>query len=141
MQTTSLTFQGRKKLSRALDMTPLIDVVFLLLLFFILTSAFVVNQGLELNLPEASSVAPLTSEPIQIGISKDNLVHIDGKQITPEYLKEYLTMTIQNPSESQALISSDIEVSVATLISVMDAVNLSGITNISIAAQPVKKNE
>jgi biopolymer transport protein ExbD len=136
MQATNLAFQGRKKLSRTLDMTPLIDVVFQLLLFFMLTSAIVVNQGLELNLPEAASTMSLPSKPLQIEISSEQTIHIDGKQTSLESLQDYLAMTIQNPAESQVVIRSDAEVPVSTLVSVMDTITSSGIHSISIAAKP-----
>lgn len=138
MQTSSINFNRRKKLSRTIDMTPLIDVVFQLLLFFMLTSAIVVNQGLELKLPESKSSISLPIKPIQIDISSESIIFIDGKESSINSIRDYLIMTVKNPSESQVVLRSDSGVSVATLVSVMDAVKTSGINSISIAANPIE---
>jgi biopolymer transport protein ExbD len=141
MQTSPLHFQGRRKLERTMDMTPLIDVVFQLLLFFMLTSALVVNQGMDLTLPEASQVKALPQEPLDIEISKSGILLISGKEIKEDMLEDYLRMTIADPEKAQAVIKSDSEVAVSSLVRVMDILKSSGIHTLSLAAQGMQNEK
>jgi biopolymer transport protein ExbD len=135
----SLNFQGRSKLQKAVDITPLIDVVFQLLLFFMLTSAIAVSQGMELNLPEAEKITSVSQEAIEVEIDKNGIIFVSGKETKQDAITDYLRMTLESPEKSQVVVRSDSDVPVSKLVEVMDKIRMVGITNLSIAAQSSSK--
>jgi len=72
---------------RQIDITPLIDMVFQLLIFFMLTSSFIMYSGIKVNLPKAVTAEPAREENLVIAISRENVLYLDKKVITNRELK------------------------------------------------------
>ena len=77
-----MDIERRKKVSVELNIAPLIDVVFQLLLFFVLTTSYVTNPGIEVALPKAASAVPVQKEHIELYITKDNAVYCNNEKVT-----------------------------------------------------------
>lgn len=131
-----IAFQGRKRISSQLNMTPMIDVVFLLLIFFMLTSSIVVEQGIDVSLPSSSS--SVQSERTQMVVTlKDSALLLDGKTIDLGALKAELSKQLADPEKKPSVtIRSDAGVDVQRLISAMDVVKEAGVTDMAIATVP-----
>lgn len=71
------------------DITPLLDVVFILLIFFIVAAAFAV-RGLDVELPPAKNSRPLAGQILELRLARDGSLSCEGKSLTPETLGEYL---------------------------------------------------
>src|SRR3990167_11137034 len=67
---------------RQIDITPLIDMVFQLLIFFMLTSSFIMQSGIKVNLPKAVTAEPGREENVTITISRENVLYLDKKVLT-----------------------------------------------------------
>ena len=120
-----------------LDIAPLIDVVFLLLIFFMLTSSFISQQGIRVNLPSAVSSKALPQEALIIFITNKDRVMANEKKVT---LKE-LTSKIKTAAKSKGniLIKADKKASLGKVVEIWDLCRDSGITNINIATMAQKE--
>ncbi len=118
----------------AVNLTPLIDMVFILLIFFVVTSSFVKESGIEVNRPTAQTTERQERGNIIIAISSTGEVWMDKRQIDPHAVRtEVLRLKAENP-EAAVVIVADEKADTGILVKVMDQVRLAGITRVSIAA-------
>ena len=118
----------------AVNLTPLIDMVFILLIFFVVTSSFVKESGIEVNRPTAQTTERQERGNIIIAISSAGEVWMDKRQIDPQAVRsEVLRLKAENP-EASVVIVADEKADTGILVKVMDQVRLAGITKVSIAA-------
>ena len=114
-----------------LDIAPLIDIIFLLLIFFMLTSSFVMQPGIKVNLPSSitGKIAPKGNLEIQIN-AKDH-IYISKKRISLKELSSRLRTA--EKANTPVLIKSDKSASLGKVVSVWDLCREVGITNVNIA--------
>ena len=117
-----------------LDIAPLMDVVFLLLIFFMLTSSFISPHAIKINLPNAVSSKPLLQRDFIIYVTDKDVLIADGKEMN---IKE-LTPKIKAAAKDKRhiLIEADKEASLGKVVEIWDLCRDSGITNINIATVP-----
>ncbi len=116
---------------RQIDIAPLIDVVFQLLIFFMLTSNFVMQPGIRVNLPKAVTSEVVKLENIEIIVSAENIVYYHGSVVTSVDLKKLFA---QAATRSRAvLIKSDRRASLGRVVEVWDMCRDAGIAQINIA--------
>lgn len=113
-----------------LELTPLVDVVFLLLTFYMLTSTFVKEKQLRLNLPKAKNASEEIKNLLEITLLKDNKIILEGKSYTNESLSKYLKDRLS--SESNALIRADRDNTLDNLVSLVDSLKSIGVRKISL---------
>ncbi len=122
-----------------INITPLVDVVLVLLLIFMLTAP-VLQSGIEVAVPHTRSVNQLTEERMVITIDKDQSVFLQDKPVNINNLPALLRSGSTKPEAKRIVyIRSDERVPFGAFASVMDAVKQAGITNISIVTQPIEK--
>ena len=127
-------FEKRSKfVSPRLNIAPLIDVIFLLLIFFMLTSTFVSQAGIKVNLPKAVSSKVILEERLIIVIDKKNHLYVNDKKIDKKDLKSLLTQAAED--ERPILIMSDESSSMGRVVEVFDLCRQAGVTQINIATQ------
>lgn len=131
-----MEFEGRARISRNLDLAPLIDVVFLLLVFFMLTSAFIVQESIDLSLPEARSAQSVEEAPIIISVQADGTVTVGSTEVELVDLSEKLKQKAKGLKEPRVTLRTDAKVEVQQMVSVMDEIREAGILNISLATRP-----
>jgi biopolymer transport protein ExbD len=129
----------RFKVTRALehgklDMTPMIDVVFLLLIFFMLTSTLVVPPAIKVQLPKAVTAKALEQKNLTVTITRNRELFIDSDKVTSSELKKLLKKAAS--LDKVLLIKADKEVPFEEVVSVWDLCRTTGITQISIATNP-----
>jgi len=127
-------FKGRMELEHGLkqiDIAPLIDVVFQLLIFFMLTSSFVIQPGIKVNLPKAVTSEVVKFENIEIVVSSENITYFAGKVVTTQELKNML-MQVSKRKQS-VLIKSDRRASLGRVVEIWDLCRDLGIAQINIA--------
>ncbi|MEI0602746.1 biopolymer transporter ExbD [Brachyspira alvinipulli] len=136
-----MKFRRRFEIKSGIDLTPMIDIVFNLLIFFMVGSTIVETPQIEISLPKSSSaVGAEKNENIVITISKDGQKYING------YLVEDLDVNLadlaktEGELEKPVEIRSDEDVKTQVLISVIDSVKNAGFTRLSIATDS-KENE
>jgi biopolymer transport protein ExbD len=116
-------------------MTPLIDMVFILLIFFIVTTSFVKETGVDVSRPSAKTAVKKELANILISITSNGEVWMDKRQIDRRAVRANVErMHAENP-EGAVIILADKEAKTGLLIEVMDQARLAGIANVSIAAE------
>lgn len=115
-----------------LDLTPMIDVVFNLLIFFALSLNFVTSSGgINVNLPEASSAKPVKTENITINITKSGKLYYNKEVATKEKIKQNLKKVTDK--SSLIIIRADNKVEHGKVVEAMDLVKMEGFTKLAIA--------
>jgi biopolymer transport protein ExbD len=127
-------FRGRLELEHGLkqiDIAPLIDIVFQLLIFFMLTSSFVMQPGIKVKLPRAVTSEAVKFENLEILVTAENVIYLNGAVISAQELK---TVFKQAGRRGQAvLIKSDKRASLGRVVEIWDLARDMGIAQINIA--------
>ena len=119
------------------NLTPMLDVVFIMLIFFIVTASFVKESGIDVNRPNAATAERKEKGNILVAISADNQIWIDRRQVDPRALRANIErMHAENPNAA-VVIQADEESKNKLLVEVMDAARMAGVRNVSIAAEVV----
>jgi biopolymer transport protein ExbD len=118
-------------LSIRMDVTPLIDIVFLLLVFFMLTSTFAYQVGVKVHLPKAVTADVTTRENIVISISGQGILYLGSQIVTPGELRSQLRK--KAASQPPILIRADQTVSLGRVVQVWDLCRALGISQVNIA--------
>ena len=118
-----------------IDMTPMLDIVFIMLIFFIVTTSFVKESGLEVNKPEASTAKQENKLNIIIAISKSGEIWIDKHPVDIRALRTTVERLHADTPDGTVVITADKKSETGILVSVMDQVKLAGVSKISIGAQ------
>jgi len=118
-----------------INMTPLIDMVFILLIFFIVTTSFVKETGVDVSRPSAKTAVKKDLANIMIAITASGTINMDGRAIDRRAIRANVErMHAENP-EGSVIILADKDAKTGLLIEVMDQARLAGVANVSIAAE------
>ncbi len=130
-----IEFERPKPLSNSLSITPLVDIIFLLLLFFLLTSVFI-TPGIPLDLPEAAT-AEFQEQPTQevVYISRLGEIYWNDRFMPIDDLSQALSQALQQRTDRQVTIKADKEVAFGLFVRVMDIVKAAGGEDLVISAE------
>ena len=117
-----------------LNIAPLIDMVFILLIFFLVTTSFVKETGVDIARPTASTAVGKTKTTILIGVTKDNTIHIDRRRVDVRAVRANVERALAENPEGSVVIVADKDSRSGLVITVMDACKLAGAQNVAIAA-------
>mgnify|MGYP001258581130 FL=1 len=117
-----------------IDLTPMLDVVFIMLIFFIVTSTFVKEAGVDVSRPEADTAVVTESNSIQIGITSANQIFMDKRQIDKRAVRANVERGLAENPGAAVIIVADADSKTETLIEVMDQSRLAGAESVSVAA-------
>jgi biopolymer transport protein ExbD len=117
-----------------LNIAPLIDMVFILLIFFLVTTSFVKETGVEISRPAASTAVTKATATILIGVTKDNTIHLDHREVDIRAVRANVERCLAENPQGSVVIVADKESLTGLVICVMDACKLAGAENVSIAA-------
>ena len=118
-----------------INITPMLDVVFIMLIFFIVTATFVKEAGIDVNRPDAATAVKQEKANILIAIGPNNDIWIDRRQIDIRSVRPNIERLHAENPQGSVVIQADKESKTDTLIQVMDASRQAGVYNVSIAAQ------
>jgi len=116
---------------KQIDIAPMIDVVFLLLIFFMLTSGFILQPGISVSLPKAFTSEVIKPDNIEIMVTSENVTYFNAKIVSFEELKALLSQAAKR--NSSILIKADKRVSLGRIVEVWDLARSFKITQINIA--------
>ncbi len=120
----------------SVNLTPLIDMVFILLIFFLVTASFTKESGIEVDRPTASTATRQEQGSLIIGVSKTGEIWIEDQAVDIRSIRAHVErLHAQNP-EGTVIILADKESSTGVTVNVLDQVRLAGVTNVAIAAAP-----
>lgn len=134
-----LLFKRTQEIETHLEMTPLIDTVFLLLIFFMLTSTFIVQPGIKIKLPLAKTAGSQTKKDLVITITQDNLIYLNGKKINIKNLPQKLKMEKEVSRKDLLIIKADKQVRHGKVVEIMDIAREAGMEKLAIATKPKRK--
>jgi biopolymer transport protein ExbD len=120
----------------ALDLTPLIDVVLMLVIFFMLTTTFVLSPGVQVDLPQGGSLQQARESDAIITITKDAAVYFQDAQVSLETLQAVLQRAKSQQPGLRVVIKADTLVQHGRVVEVMDMAKLVGIERLAIATTP-----
>lgn len=128
-----MDFQRRRRLVQEINLTALIDIVFHLMVFVMLTTTFVVSESMELSLPSAHvGKSSGAAKVMRIQIASDGSVNTDGQVMNLEQLSSALAVRVAADPDARIALFTTPGVSVQQLVSVMDAVYLTGGRNVQV---------
>jgi biopolymer transport protein ExbD len=117
------------------DLTPMLDVVFILLIFFIVTASFVKEAGLEVNRQYASSAEPQDTGNVLIAISPEGDVWIDKRRVDVRAVRANIERLHAENPQGAVVVQADKDSKNGVLVQVLDAARQAGVENVSIAAE------
>jgi biopolymer transport protein ExbD len=117
-----------------LDMTPMLDIVFIMLIFFIVTTSFVKESGVTVSTPQAQTASQQENANIFIAITAQGEVWIDRRPVDPRSVRAIVARLHADNPEGSVIIQSDEAAATGMLVEVMDQVRLAGVRGIAIAA-------
>jgi len=117
------------------NMSPLIDMVFLLLIFFVVTTSFVKESGIDVQRSTASTAEVKESATIMIGVSGEGDVWMDGKKVDVRSVRGLMERALAEDPEAGVVIVADKNSETGAVVQVMDQCRLAGASNVSLAAK------
>ena len=119
-----------------INITPMLDVVFILLIFFIVTANFIKEPGLEVNRPDSETAEPTENAAILIAVGNAGEIYMDGRRIDKRQLKANVVRLLAENPQGSVVIQADEKATADTIMAVMDGAREAGVYNISLASEP-----
>ena len=118
-----------------INITPMLDIVFIMLIFFIVTTSFVKEQGLEVSRPSSSPPKEVKKDkgPIVVKINSGNLISIKGRILEPQAVEANLEREKAEKPTSPLIIAAHPEADTEALVIILDAAKAAGIESVNVA--------
>ncbi|MBN2135260.1 MAG: biopolymer transporter ExbD [Acidobacteria bacterium] len=133
-----MKFRSKDKESVRIDITSLVDVVFLLLIFFMVSTTFLDRPGLRLALPDTQSATPSKVEKMVITVTRDNRIFVGIEELDVDILSEKVKEYVSQTEDKNVRIRGDQQVNFGTIIKVMDICRINGATGVTIETEKKK---
>ena len=131
----AVRFTSRPRQKVVIPLTPLIDIVFLLLIYFLLTTNFMVEEGVNIKLPQAKASAPQIEEEITVYIDQEGRVLLKNKEVSLPKLFDALKEMIGESPEKVVMVKADRSVTVDKVVKVMDVAKAAGAGRLVLATE------
>jgi biopolymer transport protein ExbD len=128
-------YRQRRSKPAEINMAPLIDMIFILLIFFLVTTSFVKQSGVEIERPVAKSAETGKKAQLIVEITKNHTIYIEGKHVDYRQVYPRMKRFVSDTPKGHVIIVADKKTNTGWVIRVMDECRLAGIQNISIAAK------
>jgi biopolymer transport protein ExbD len=127
---------SRKRHSKEphIDVINLIDVVFVLLIFFVMTTTFNKETGVDISKPSAGSASQLSKEPLSIGITREGSIYVNDRQVDMATLASLLKREAAADPEKSIVLVADKESNMGLAVQILDECNIAGLKKVSVAA-------
>ncbi len=116
-----------------INITPMLDVVFIMLIFFIVTASFVKEAGIDVNKPEGQTAVAKEKANILIAIDAEGAIWIDRRQVDPRAVRANIERLHAENPQGTVVIQADEDARTGVLVQVMDAARLAGVYDVAIA--------
>jgi biopolymer transport protein ExbD len=128
----------REQEESEVNLTPMLDVVFIMLIFFIVTASFVKESGIDNSRPPAATAERKERGNILVAITANDQIWIDRRQVDARALRANIERLHAENPQGSVVIQADIKSTNGLLVQVMDAARLAGVNNVSLAAEVVE---
>jgi biopolymer transport protein ExbD len=117
----------------AIDISPLIDCIFILLIFFIVTTTFVEETGVEVDKPQAASASDLEKQSVMIAVTADGNIVYGGKGIGVSGVQPLVRRFVEKEADTPVIVQADEKAPSGLMVKVIDEAKLGGALKVSIA--------
>jgi biopolymer transport protein ExbD len=118
-----------------INIAPLIDMVFILLIFFLVNTSFVKESGIEVNRPTAATAQLQANTTIIIGIDREDRIFMENREVDVRAVRANVERALAENPEGGVIVVSDKDANAGVVISVMDGCRMAGAENVSLAAR------
>jgi len=119
----------------AIDLTPMLDVVFIMLIFFIVTASFIKEPGIQVNRPDATTAEFKKNANILVAINAENEIWINKNQVDPRQVKTQIQLLLAENPKGAVVIQADKESNIKTLAEVANKAREAGVGDVSVSAE------
>ncbi len=116
------------------NVTNMIDVIFVLLIFFVLSTTFTKDTGVDITKPTAESAGQLDKQYILIGVTRDGAIYLNERQVDLALLGAILKQEVLRDPEKSVVIAADRGSDMGAVVDIMDECNLAGVKKVSVSA-------
>jgi biopolymer transport protein ExbD len=127
------TLRGNDRVD--VNMSPLIDMVFLLLIFFVVTTSFVKETGIDVNRSTAATAEVTERGSIMIGVTGEGEIWLEGRKVDVRSVRGLVERALAEDPEAGVVVIADRESQTGDVVQVMDQCRLAGASNVSLAAR------
>lgn len=132
------TLSRRRGIVAEINVTPLVDIMLVLLIIFMLTAHLIAKQAIEVELPRASQSTTLPPTTVTVTLTRDGALYLNGVQATPDQLRSQVQDAVKKDPKTQAIIVGDKAVSHGRVVWVLDTIKGLGITSFAIQIDPAE---
>ena len=119
-----------------INITPMLDIVFIMLIFFIVTTSFVRETGIDPQRPGAETATDQGHANILIGVDSDGQIWVNRQIVKVSKVRQLVESAVNENPESSAVLIADEEAPTGVMLDIMDQVRLGGVANIAVATEP-----
>jgi biopolymer transport protein TolR len=119
-----------------INVTPLVDIMLVLLIIFMLTANLIAKQAIEVELPRATQSSPVTPTTLAVTLTRDGALYLNGHATNQAALREAVRAAVAKDSRTQAIIAGDKGVSHGRVVWVLDVVKSLGVASFAIQIDP-----
>jgi biopolymer transport protein ExbD len=130
--------RAREEDESEVNLTPMLDVVFIMLIFFIVTASFVKEAGIDITRPPAATAERKERGNILVAITDNDQIWVDRRQVDPRALRANIERLHAENPQGSVVIQADKDSKNGLLVQVMDAARLAGVSSVSLAAEVVE---
>ncbi len=131
-----MRYRERENTNQEINISPLIDMVFILLIFFMVSATFVKDMDLEIQRPKASSASPASTKAIRVYIDSRGNTFLDGQAVRTWAIQSRLRDLLRLTTSPSVLIVTDEKVPASKLIEVVDQCRLAGAQDVGVVTEP-----
>jgi len=119
-----------------INVTPLVDIMLVLLIIFMLTAHLIARQAIEVQLPKAAQATTLTPTTLAVTLTREGRMFLNGNPVTPVELRAAVASTMAKDAKTQVIVAGDKNVSHGRVVWVLDVVKSLGVTSFAIQIDP-----
>jgi biopolymer transport protein ExbD len=128
----------RRGIVTDINVTPLVDIMLVLLIIFMLTAQLIAKQAIEVELPRASQSTTLPPTTVTVTLTRDGTIFLNGVQVTADQLRSQVAAAVTKDPKTQAIIVGDKAVSHGRVVWLLDTIKGLGITSFAIQIDPAE---
>jgi len=125
----------RRREEQEVNLTPMLDVVFIMLIFFLVTASFVKEAGIDVNRQSAASAEPQETANILVAISESGQIWIDGRPVDVRAVRANIERLHAENPKGTVVVQADTRSENGLLVQVLDAARLAGVDDVALAAE------
>jgi len=119
-----------------INVTPLVDIMLVLLIIFMVTATYITAGGIKVDLPKAASGTEQTKSTLALTLTKENVLYLNGEKTDDAAVVKFITGTLSREPELQAIIAADQSVSHGAVVHIIDLVKRAGVHRFAINVDP-----